>query len=61
MEQVSEKDVSKVKASKAATNINWCSGANDWDDAENGCYTGALDADNCNEQNGNVIKNDNNR
>lgn len=38
-------------------NINWCSGANDWDDSDD-MYKG-IDADNSNEQNGNVIRNDN--
>lgn len=42
---------------RSVPNINWCSGANDWDDSPDDGYTG--DADNCNEQNGNVIRNDN--
>lgn len=36
--------------------INWCNDANDWGDADD-VYNS--DADNCNEQNGNIIKNDN--
>lgn len=37
----------------AASKINWCSGADDWDVPD--------DADNCNEQNGNVINKMDNR
>lgn len=54
MEKVIEKDATKVRAT--VPNINWCSGANDWDESDD-IYTG--DADNSNEQNGNVIRNDN--
>lgn len=36
-----------------AAEINWCSGADDWDVPD--------DADNCNEQNGNVINKMDNR
>lgn len=56
IEKVIENDASKARA--IVPNINWCSGANDWDDSEDIIYTGN-DADNSNEQNGNVIRNDN--
>lgn len=36
--------------------INWCNDANDWGESDD-VYNS--DADNCNEQNGNIIKNDN--
>lgn len=59
MQHLEQVDVTKVRTSAAASNINWCSSANEWGD-ECSMFTGE-DAENCNEQNGNVIKNDNNR
>lgn len=42
-----------VGGAAASKMINWCSGADDWDVPD--------DADNCNEQNGNVINKMDNR
>lgn len=81
MEKVQEKEVKKEASRRqqpaVAQNINWCSGADEWDDGEgdDDVYSinnqpEPVDDDNCNEQNGNVIsnnlafnvgKNDNNR
>lgn len=57
LEKVSDKDTANIRQN-IVPNINWCHDANDWGDSDD-CYNS--DADNCNEQNGNIIKNDNNR
>lgn len=55
MEKVSDKDPVNIRQN-IVPNINWCSDANDWGEGDD-IY--GSDADNCNEQNGNIIKNDN--
>lgn len=70
IEKVVEKDSGSVKKrpTKASNNINWCSGADDWDDefADDECYDKNYSSqvrmeqqepfnDNVNEQNGNVV------
>lgn len=39
------------------SNITWCNGSDEWDEPENQMSTS--DNENCNEENGNLIKNDN--
>lgn len=51
----SEKEVITVPSKKS--NITWCNGADEWDEPENQMSTS--DNENCNEENGNLIKNDN--
>ncbi|KAG4067032.1 hypothetical protein HA402_000023 [Bradysia odoriphaga] len=55
LEKVSDKDTANIRQT-IVPNINWCSDANDWGEPDD-MYNS--DADNCNEQNGNIIKNDN--
>lgn len=55
LEKVSDKDTANIRQN-IVPSINWCNDANDWGDADD-VYSS--DADNCNEQNGNIIKNDN--
>ncbi len=55
LEKVSDKDTANIRQN-IVPSINWCSDANDWGEPDD-VYNS--DADNCNEQNGNIIKNDN--
>lgn len=55
LEKVSDKDTANIRQN-IVPSINWCNDANDWGESDD-VYNS--DADNCNEQNGNIIKNDN--
>lgn len=50
----------KTRSNSATQNINWCSGIDDWGESDADMFTGS-DAENCNEQNGNVVNKVDNR
>lgn len=47
--------------SRTTQNINWCSGVDDWGESDGDIFSNSGDAENCNEQNGNVINKVDNR
>lgn len=59
MEKIPERDVQMIRAAPSAANINWCSGANEWDDDDEWGeeYDDTQHNEPVDEQNGNIVCN----